>query len=320
MLSQLDAFTSTGMKYLMHPEQIMAYQEGRGDTIISTHVSPEGRCNRKCLYCSVRNRKQDERIPLPVIQDYILKLMTRGLKAVILTGGGEPTLYPEINELIDGLHALGLHLGMITNGTRTETVEHWEYFDWARLSVNCDDDVASEGLAFPEDRGECVLGLSYIHANGNRGWKYHLAMIADKLKAEYVRVTADCLASPEAFDQQHKEIAEMLTMLPDKRFFHQDKRGRHPQCDVCHQSFFRPYLSEVGGGTVFPCGSLVLNNQRKLFHEDFALCAPGDILDYLDGKIKPTFVPRRDCGNCVFASAVEMLGTCKEGMRHAEFV
>ncbi|NQZ56115.1 MAG: hypothetical protein HRT88_01405, partial [Lentisphaeraceae bacterium] len=49
-------YTSTGIKFWRHQEQMFAFKEGRPDTVISTHISPEGACNLKCPYCSVTYR------------------------------------------------------------------------------------------------------------------------------------------------------------------------------------------------------------------------------------------------------------------------
>ena len=67
---------------------MMNYMRGIDpNTVISTHISTEGACNLKCLYCSVTYRDTHSRIDMDTIKDYVTKLKTRGLKAVILTGG-----------------------------------------------------------------------------------------------------------------------------------------------------------------------------------------------------------------------------------------
>ena len=97
-------YTSTGIKFWGHQEQMESYREGTGHTVISTHISPTSRCNLNCSYCSVKKRERVHEIELDTIKDYVGKLKTRGLKAVILTGGGEPTSYPQFNELVKYLH------------------------------------------------------------------------------------------------------------------------------------------------------------------------------------------------------------------------
>ena len=54
-------YTSTGIKFWRHKEQMVSYVENTGKTIISTHISPEGACNLKCEYCSVSQRAVHQR-------------------------------------------------------------------------------------------------------------------------------------------------------------------------------------------------------------------------------------------------------------------
>ena len=49
-------FTSTGIKFWKHPDAMRSYRESTGRSVISTHISPEGRCNLTCDYCSVSHR------------------------------------------------------------------------------------------------------------------------------------------------------------------------------------------------------------------------------------------------------------------------
>ena len=56
-------YTSTGIKFWRHQEQMWNYRNGDPNTIISTHISPEGACNLKCSYCSVTYRDTHSRIP-----------------------------------------------------------------------------------------------------------------------------------------------------------------------------------------------------------------------------------------------------------------
>ena len=67
-------YTSTGIKFWRHPEQMNNYKEGNPNTVISTHISPEGACNLTCAYCSVTYRDTHSRIEMDVIKDYVTKL------------------------------------------------------------------------------------------------------------------------------------------------------------------------------------------------------------------------------------------------------
>ncbi len=117
----------------------------------------------------------------------------------------------------------------------------------------------------------------------------------------------NCLLEQTKLLEQHKLLDKILLKVNDPRFFHQYKVHGVPQCDTCHQSYFRPYLSEVNGGTVYPCDSVVLNNELAHFTQKYRLCKAENILDYIDGKIKAKFNPRESCKGCVFTNNVNML-------------
>lgn len=325
------AYTSTGIKFWRHPDAMNSYREKSGRTIISTHISPEGSCNLKCSYCSVSKRERVNRIELDVVKNYVLALKTRGLKAVILTGGGEPTLYPYFNELVKWLKKeQGLSVALITNGTNTHLVEDdvWKMFSWVRVSLNFFEDY-QEKIKFPDING--ILGASMVYVGQSLEEMRQLSEFVDKEKVRYVRVLPNCLLAQEELIKEHQKIQVMLDELEDKRFFQQFKLHGLPCSEVCHQAYFRPYLSEVDGGIVFPCDSLVLNDEQMHFNKQYAICTPDEILDFLDYKIEMQFNAKKMCTGCVFTENIKLLEQWyneginrfeefKEVLVHEEFV
>ena len=288
--------------------------------MISTHISPTSKCNLSCSYCSVAKRNRQFQIELSVIQDYVTKLKSRGLKAVILTGGGEPLLYPDFNQLVCWLKNEGLKVALITNGTLCDRVDTWELFDWVRVSIT------SGKINLPVIPG--VVGCSVVYEDGLQ--LLEIEETAKRLGAEYVRVLPNCLLRGKAFQEQHDKVDAWLKGSSDL-FFHQQKSHRKPKSPICHQAFFRPYLSEVAGGLVFPCDSVVLNDASGYFDCKYALCRPEWILEFLNRNMWWSFSPNRDCAGCVFADTVDMLGQWKKGeidrfdefsvpLMHEEFV
>ena len=322
-------YTSTGIKFWRHRGAMDSYRRGEPETIISTHISPEGHCNLSCSYCSVSRRKINERIELSTIKNYVLTLKKFGLKAVILTGGGEPTLYPQFNELITWLAEQNLSVALITNGTNINRVkpELWKIFSWVRVSLNF---FAGwkESIHFPEING--VLGASMVYIGQSVDEIKELAaFIPDRVK--YIRVLPNCLHEQEKLLREHERIEKVLRAVDDKRFFQQFKIHEVPRAAICHQAYFRPYLSEVNGGTVFPCDSLVLNEAQAHFNERYSICAAADAEKFLRRDIQMSFNPTQDCRGCVFAGNVNLLddwfyrGTnhfdeYKEPLTHEEFV
>lgn len=320
-------YTSTGIKFWRHQLQMESYRAGAGDSVISTHISPEGACNLSCPYCSVTYRDTHSRIPIDTISQYVVDLQTRGLKAVILTGGGEPTAYKYINDLVRWLKwTRGLDVALITNGTLANRLDRaaWAALSWVRVSVNVFDGW-EEKISVPvlDLDPECVVGCSMVytseHEASRDGGTDRIALLrkvsdlATRLNASYVRLLPNCLLEGRALMLQHRSLERDLIELGDDRFFHQHKTHKTPCADVCHQAYFRPYLSEekYSGngqpGTVYPCDSVVLNDAYQYFAEQYQVCHASQVLDFLDGKIKMKFDPREACKGCVFTENVDML-------------
>lgn len=312
-------FTSTGIKFWKHQESMESYRAGTGRTVISTHIAPEGRCNLTCSYCSVSERTFHSTIELPRIQEYVRKLASRGLRAVILTGGGEPTLYKPFNELGEWILDQGLELSLITNGTQFRRVSDriLANLTWVRVSMNNFKDWERK-ITVPRDRigPNTTVGMSVCYSSENKDPDFlrHVAAKAAEHDVAYVRVLPDCMLPQAELIREHQRLNELFASVPGgERFFHQFKIHGAPCQSRCHQSFFRPYLSEAidpetgKAGLVFPCDSVVLNDQAQAFRPKYALCAPEDILDYLDGKLLQPFDATRDCTGCVFTRNIDML-------------
>ena len=98
-------------------------------------------CNYACDHCidwdilnsKVRHADDELRASLQTMVD-------RGLKSVILIGGGEPTLYPGFASIVEFLKQLGLSVAVVSNGSRGDRLLAAAPFftegDWIRLSLD----------------------------------------------------------------------------------------------------------------------------------------------------------------------------------------
>ncbi|HUH20816.1 MAG TPA: radical SAM protein, partial [Gaiellaceae bacterium] len=81
-------------------------------------------CGQNCFFCSYRldNWKNSEQfddrqsVPWDLLERTLRDARAMGTKAIELTGGGEPTIYPKYEDGIELIHELGFDLGMVTNG------------------------------------------------------------------------------------------------------------------------------------------------------------------------------------------------------------
>ena len=310
-ITREDLLTSTGKKILRHPEQVKNYFNADPRSIISAHISPEGNCNLNCSYCSVRLRKRKEHINIFKLENYIDTLVKYGCKAVILTGGGEPTLYPDFDKLMNILSYYNLQVGLITNGTMIKEKSIKTYpFSWVRISVNTEDKwiVSMMDLSYEDFHPNTRVGLSYIYDPENYTFSpQDLINLSGKLHALYIRILPDCQGDNMLLADRYLKLHRWLGDKPDPLFMVQHKIHGAPSSVTCHQAYLRPYLSEIHGGTIFPCDSIPLNNSGGKFDMKYAIGPMHQLEDFLTRKIGMNFNPSSECKGCVFTRNINLL-------------
>ncbi len=84
-----------------------------------------------------------------------LELMAgKGLRSVIVIGGGEPTLYPKFAEVIRFMKQLGLQVSIVSNGTGNQKIAEiadcMDENDWVRLSLDSGSDETFQPMHKPK--------------------------------------------------------------------------------------------------------------------------------------------------------------------------
>lgn len=99
---------------------------------------PTTNCNLACPDCisgSLLNQGQIERERIKTLTQ---EMIDAGVKAVILIGGGEPMMHPEIGWVIEKLGLAGVQIGITTNGLYLK--KHLDvtakYAKWVRVSMD----------------------------------------------------------------------------------------------------------------------------------------------------------------------------------------
>jgi wyosine [tRNA(Phe)-imidazoG37] synthetase (radical SAM superfamily) len=98
-------------------------------------------CNYRCTHCidwDILNTKH--KYKEQELRDSLCLMAERGLKSVILIGGGEPTLYPRFPDFVAFLKELELQVAIVSNGSRgdvlADAAAHMDERDWIRLSLD----------------------------------------------------------------------------------------------------------------------------------------------------------------------------------------
>lgn len=134
----------SSLKIFDHPDVIEKLKQGERCPPVYIRIKPTNRCNHNCSYCHYRNAYLDldeynpsDEIPREKMLEIVRDMSDMGVKAVTFSGGGEPLLYPHIEETMERVLDAGIDLSVITNGSllfghKAELLAHSK---WVRISV-----------------------------------------------------------------------------------------------------------------------------------------------------------------------------------------
>ena len=295
-----DKFTSTGIKILHHPN-VVEFIQRKLAMPISLQVSPTSRCNLNCSFCSNVNRDKDEELPFEVIGVLLTKLRLLGLRTVEWTGGGDPTLYSQINKIIYFAHITGLKQGFITNGIKIVdnlSSKSLDALHWLRISLNSLDYV--KRIEVPNING--TLGFSYVmNDNTTPETIAKLITYAKMYNPTYVRVVPNCLATDKEQENNNDVFSKMIDDWGHP-FFYQAKRFEKPK--RCWWGYFKPFA--LHDGWVYRCSSVVLNyDADRKFSDQYRWCRIEELPDVYKKEMIP-FDPV-NCNHCVFKSQNDLI-------------
>jgi len=229
--------------------------------IIPYHIQlyPTNVCNLNCDFCSCANRNNKDELLLEDIKDVVSVAWKLGCKAVTISGGGEPTLHPHINEIIKHITSLGLKVGITTNGVtlnKIDKVNLKENITWLRISHsdlrNWTKDYQVHISDILKYCNSVDWGFSYVITdNINFEMLKDVVSFSNKNNASYVRIVSDLLNLDIIGDMA--TIREYLHShnVDDSIVIYQGRKKFHPGAEKCLISLLKPVIN--ADGNIYPC-------------------------------------------------------------------
>jgi len=124
---------------------------------LSINLDLTSACNYACPFCvDSKLINAGKTLALADIKKLIDTLHSYGLRSVILIGGGEPTLYPDFEAVVEAIKSRGIQLGIATNGSRLKKIEaianRLEEKDWVRISIDAASEKTFKALHHPRTK------------------------------------------------------------------------------------------------------------------------------------------------------------------------
>jgi cyclic pyranopterin phosphate synthase len=178
-------------KILHHPDRLLPYVAARHESVtagslsgttasvpVTMEIDLTNVCSHRCPLCvghRVANAHAEqlfsvagngEQIPTRRAAGYIGQMAAAGVRGLIFTGGGEPTVHRDLEELVALARSLGMDVGLITHGGllhRRDVASLVADCTWIRVSVDAatvEEYAAVHGCGRAEwDRVWCNIAL-----------------------------------------------------------------------------------------------------------------------------------------------------------------
>lgn len=187
-------------------------------------------CNYRCDHCvDMDILNTGIRYDHDKLMSSLSEMAARGLRSVIVIGGGEPTVYPQFEEVVRHLKSLELKVGIVTNGSLPKKIravaDVLQAGDWVRLSL---DSGTNETFYAMHKPGKKSLTLDWICEN-IKALKQELSP-KFSLGFSYIIVWKDCEANASKIVENVDEIVAAA------------KRAKHYGFDYIS---YKPFLTRA---------------------------------------------------------------------------
>ncbi len=284
-------------KVFSHLDRIVAWQSGDKPAPITIEWDLSNRCSRGCSFCHfaythTRGPLAGHEKPVgatsggdlaetSMVLRALAEVATAGVKGVVWTGGGEPTLHPEFDRITAEAAAVSLQQGMYTHGghikgTRGAYIR--QDFTWVVVSLDRADEasyLAYKGRGFRQScegiqaltsaRGSCTVGVSFLLDAGSWESAPQMLALSRSLGADYTTFRPMIIfdqTSPATPTDERAWITEAEPMLrglalesdvqcdPDRFLQYRDWAGR--SYSVCRGIRYNTTITPDGRVWVCP--------------------------------------------------------------------
>ena len=180
--NQYNSFNSAkGLTYYENYKAIMRWMKGETDHLpppVEVNLDPFAECNNRCYFCVGQRYLRDKReevgemrvLPMPYIHDLINFLAEWGVRGLCISGGGEPSLHPDIEQMIGHARLRGLDVALVTNAVKMshELMTNLMFCRWVALSVNAHDRDSYKAIMGTDNFDAVVTNIKRLAEMRNR--------------------------------------------------------------------------------------------------------------------------------------------------------
>ncbi|MFZ2253214.1 MAG: radical SAM protein [Minisyncoccia bacterium] len=134
------------LKIFHHRDALDSLRKGEHVAPIRIQLVPTNRCNQNCRGCAYRMAgytsaetfNSADELPWSKLREIVDDCQAMGIRAIEVTGGGEPAIHPQFADLCGHIVNAGLDLGVVTNGSVWDDriLDGLRDAHWVRFSID----------------------------------------------------------------------------------------------------------------------------------------------------------------------------------------
>jgi MoaA/NifB/PqqE/SkfB family radical SAM enzyme len=291
---------------------------------VMIHLALTNSCNLNCSYCCYGGRDKGQELPYGDAIAAVTKFASLGTKGLEITGGGDPLLYPYVNEIVRHGKVLGMSIGLITNGLAYEKFTEWDKLDWIRISshaLNSNNPNTQSKFREAIEKAQSVPGLDLgsVHIYyGSIEALENVVGFMDHYKVP-TRITPDLTKSP-TWIKDNMAIAKDIVenkMKSQYCFVSDFNMKFEREHENCFMHLVKPYIHPDGNVYVCPGASFSPENFCNVSPE-YKLCSIDDIVKtYTDPKnLKAT---TQKCAFCKYQPQNDLINDITMNTKDNDF-
>ncbi len=258
-------------KLPLHP-QFSAYLHGEKVYPINVEVSPSGACQATCHGCWYL----DQHAPVFLETARTVRLLAEfkncGVKSVTWTGGGDPSLHPDIVAISRAAYDMGLEQGMFTNALASPKYDP-SLFRWIRVTIT---DKRPQPDYIKHLASLCpIVGIAFNYEGpqDDDAVRRTLSMAEDCM-VSYVQLRPKLPPNGQTIDLRPPDIEHPLLHATEYKFSEARHHHTYSTCEAYHLT---PFIFEDGSVNVcaymhknpaYVLGNIYENGFREIM--DFA--------------------------------------------------
>ena len=298
------------LKIFHHKDLLTQLENGERCDPLYIRIKPTNVCNHNCYYCHYKNPyltldeyNPNDMIPREKMLEIVSDMKEMGVKAVTFSGGGEPLVYPYIEETMEKILEAGIDLSIITNGSmlKGKKAQLLAKAKWVRISIDSISafeyakirgigesalpEILENIKAFAQIKDDtCELGINFVIGKENYMEIEQIAKTMKDLGVNHVKFASLCSNDTEGYHKDIKDgviatLHKLGEQLNDEKFKIIDLyTSDFDNYEVFKRTYSRCPIKE------FVC--IIAANSKVYYCHDKAYLSNGCVCDLKDQSLK----------------------------------